>query len=117
MTTTAQPDLTIDDRDGRPLARAQLQVDRPRAVLHLVITVPPSRRTSQPASYQRFVEDILGAADLPPGARLQAVLPAHDDLFDQLRSHCSEFSSRPFGDSYLIEGVLNGRWWPGRSLG
>lgn len=102
-----QQHITVDDPDGSPLAEAHLQVDRDRAILHVVVTVALAMPSSSSRTYQLLVEGILSAAELPPGARLQAVLPAQEDLFDQVRTHCTQFTSRAFGNSFLVDGVLN----------
>ena len=101
MRDQPEPDVAIDDDDGRRLAAAEIDLpdtSTVRASMHVEAGhIPPGART-------RLVDAVLDTPEVAARRRVEVSLPLGDsEILERIRERCDQAETRPAGASCLID--------------
>jgi hypothetical protein len=104
MDDHARPQIAINDEDGRPVGRAEIEVvddSVVRASLHV------ESGHLQPGTRRRLVDAVLDAPEVRSRDHLQATVPIGDaEMLDRVRDRSDHSETRGAGASCLIDADL-----------
>ena len=105
MSDHSEPDVAIDDEDGRRLAAAQIDLadqSTARASLHVEAGhIPPGARA-------RLVDAVLDTPEVAAREHVQVALPLGDsEILERVRERCDDTETHAAGSTCVIEADIH----------